>query len=440
MNREEWDIRLLEYWQGESLSPEEMLDVENWLGESEENHRYYEDLQRSFLRQRWVMREGLVYQKGERRFRQVARKRMMLRRAVAFAACVSVFILTGIGYYWRSEEMREVQMVENGVIHHGSSKARLFLSTGDMVELGKERKSLREEQSVAIDVVQEGMVAYRDSMATGEGGNIVYNRLVVNRGGEYRIVLADGSEVWVNSESELVYPVRFVGEKRVVRLKGEAYFKVQADADHPFVVEANGVEVAAVGTEFNVNSRKEKVVASVLVKGRVEVENGTRQVMLTPNQLAVCDVETNGIVVKEVDVRKYIDWKNGDFVFSDDRLEDVMNKLALWYDCDVVYADAELKEIRLSGDMKRYGEVEEFLHFLILVSLVSGKLQDILQICLALLVHSRLFFCIGRIFFCAGNQQFLLKNAQFLGIAQLLFDQFLDLTIIPASCLYSALQ
>ena len=87
----------------------------------------------------------------------------------------------------------------------------------------------------------------------------------------------------MNSESELVYPVRFVGEKRVVRLKGEAYFKVQADADHPFIVEANGIDVVAVGTEFNVNSRKEKVVASVLVKGRVEVENGTRQVMLTPN-------------------------------------------------------------------------------------------------------------------------------------------------------------
>ena len=208
------------------------------------------------------------------------------------------------------------------------------------------------------------MVAYRDSVTAEETGNVVYNKLVVNRGGEYRIVLADGSEVWVNSESELVYPVRFAGEKRVVRLKGEAYFKVQADADHPFIVEANGVEVAAVGTEFNVNSRKEKIVESVLVKGRVGVGNGIRQVMLKPNQLAVCDVETSGIVVKEVDIRKYIDWTNGDFVFSDDRLEDVMNKLALWYDCDVVYADAELKEIRLSGDMKRYGEVEEFLHFL----------------------------------------------------------------------------
>ncbi len=364
MNREEWDIRLFEYWQRDSLSPEEMRAVENWLGEKVENRLYYEDLQREFLRQRWVMREGLMSRKGERRFRQVARMRMIYRRVVVFAACMTVFILVGIGYYWRREEMKEVQLVEHGVIHHGSSKARLFLSTGDVVELGKERKSLQEQQSVAIDVEQEGMVTYRNSETTEEVGDMVYNKLVVNRGGEYRITLADGSEVWVNSESELVYPVRFVGGKRVVRLKGEAYFKVRADANHPFIVEANGVGVEAVGTEFNVNSRKESVVESVLVKGRVEVGNGVRQVMLNPNQLAVCDVETNGIVVKDVDVRKYIDWKNGDFVFSDDRLEDVMNKLALWYDCDVVYSDETLKGIRLSGDMRRYGEVEEFLHFL----------------------------------------------------------------------------
>ena len=84
-----------------------------------------------------------------------------------------------------------------------------------------------------------------------------------------------------------------------MRLKGEAYFKVRADAGHPFIVEANGIDVVAVGTEFNVNSRKKKVVESVLVKGRVEVENEIRQVMLNPNQLAVCDVETNGIIVKE---------------------------------------------------------------------------------------------------------------------------------------------
>ena len=95
MNQEERDIRLLEYWQGESLSPEEVREVENWLGEKVENRRYFEDLQREFLRQRWVMRERLVSRKGERRFRQVARKRAMLRRAVAVAACVSALLLAG---------------------------------------------------------------------------------------------------------------------------------------------------------------------------------------------------------------------------------------------------------------------------------------------------------------------------------------------------------
>ena len=364
MNREEWDIRLFEYWQGDSLSPEESAAVESWLNENDVHRRYYENLQRAFLCQRWVMREKLVSRMGERRFQQVARKKIMIRRIVTFAACVSVFIMLGIGYYWREEEITEIQLTDNGEIHHGSSKARLFLSTGDVVELGKKRESLKEQQSVTIDVVQEGIVAYRDSMGEGMNGDIVYNKLVVNRGGEYWIMLADGSEVWINSESELMYPVRFLGEKRVVRLKGEAYFKVQADAAHPFIVEANGIEVQAVGTEFNVNSRKEKVVESVLIRGRVEVGNRIRQVTLSLNQLAICDVETNEIEVKDVDIRKYVDWKNGDIVFSDDRLEDVMNKLALWYDCNVVYSDESLKEIRLSGDMKRYGEVEEFLHFL----------------------------------------------------------------------------
>ena len=168
----------------------------------------------------------------------------------------------------------------------------------------------------------------------------------------------------MNSESELVYPILFVGDKRIVKLRGEAYFKVRADAERPFIVDVDGVEVRAVGTEFCVNTRKENKVESVLVEGKVNVRKGDDGVMLQPNQLAVYDVRTNRIEVKNVDVRKYIDWKNGDFVFSGDRLEEVMDKLSLWYDCKVFYQNADLKDVRLSGDMKRYGEVEEFLHFL----------------------------------------------------------------------------
>ena len=108
MNQEERDIRLFEYWQGELLSPEEVREVESWLGEKGENRRYFEDLQREFLRQRWVMRERLVSRKGEHRFRQVARKRAMLRRAVAVAACVSALLLAGGGYYWWTGEVRNI--------------------------------------------------------------------------------------------------------------------------------------------------------------------------------------------------------------------------------------------------------------------------------------------------------------------------------------------
>ena len=193
----------------------------------------------------------------------------------------------------------------------------------------------------------------------------MYNRLTVERGGEYKIELADGSVVWVNSDSELEYPVRFSGNRRVVELKGEAYFAVHSDTARPFVVVANGVEVEAVGTEFCVNSRVRNRVTSVLVEGRILVGKQAEKLALQPNQLAVYDCVSEQVVeVRTVDVRKYVDWKTGDFIFSDDRLEEVMEKLALWYNCDVVFEDEALKEVRLSGNMKRYDKIEKFLRFL----------------------------------------------------------------------------
>ena len=362
MNREELDIRLLQHWQGEPLSPGEEAEIQAWLDESEEHGLYYEELKRDYLRQRWVMREGLIGRKGERRYRQVVRRKVLVKWVTTVAA--SLILLVGAGYYGWQVEVEPEQVVVVNDIHVGSAKAKLYLSSGDEIALEKENMAIRERQDVAIRVNESGVVAYQDTAVAMTEREMAYNRLVVNRGGEYRIVLSDGSEVWVNSESELVYPIRFVGDKRIVKLRGEAYFKVQADAKRPFIVDVDGVEVRAVGTEFCVNTRKENKVESVLVEGKVNVRKEDDGVMLEPNQLAVYDVRTNRIEVKNVDVRKYIDWKNGDFVFSDDRLEEVMDKLSLWYDCKVFYQNADLKDVRLSGDMKRYGEVKEFLHFL----------------------------------------------------------------------------
>lgn len=113
MNQEEWDIQLLEYWQEDTLSTQSKQDVEDWLGVKEENRLYFENLQREFLCQRWVLREGLIHQKGERRFQHVARKKAILHRIIPLAACVSFFVLSGIGYYLWNKEIKKVQLVEN---------------------------------------------------------------------------------------------------------------------------------------------------------------------------------------------------------------------------------------------------------------------------------------------------------------------------------------
>ena len=156
----------------------------------------------------------------------------------------------------------------------------------------------------------------------------MYNRLVVERGGEYKLILSDGSEVWVNSATVLEYPVVFSGNRRIVKLNGEAYFKVQADSLRPFiVVVAGGMEVCALGTVFNVNAYAERFVESVLVKGKISVGKEDRRVTLRPAQLAVYDRETGQTDVKDVDIRKYVDWKSGEFIFSDDCLEEIMKKI-----------------------------------------------------------------------------------------------------------------
>lgn len=363
MNREEWDARLLAFWQNEPLDEKEREEIRHWLQESEQHRCYYRQLQKSYLRQRWIMREPLIRRKEERRYRLVARCRRIVRRWTVAAASVCLLIAIGIGIYDRVQPGQVMPMAVNAQIEPGCAKAKLYLSSGEEVVLSKEPQSLTERHTF-IDVDGEEAVAYRKGgESSPEAG--VYNRLVVERGGEYKLILSDGSEVWVNSATVLEYPVVFSGNRRIVKLNGEAYFKVQADSLRPFiVVVAGGMEVCALGTEFNVNAYAERFVESVLVKGKISVGKEDRRVTLRPAQLAVYDRETGQTDVKDVDIRKYVDWKSGEFIFSDDCLEEIMKKITLWYDCEVVFTDQSLKDMRLSGNMRRYDSVEKILHYL----------------------------------------------------------------------------
>ena len=166
----------------------------------------------------------------------------------------------------------------------------MVLSSGEKVNMGAEACELEERDGTALQVSENGQIAYhsgKDDKVAEEKGEDVMNRLLVPRGGEFSLTLADGTCVWLNAETELLCPVRFNGKQRVVQLKGEAYFKVAKNQDMPFLVQVGDVAVKVYGTEFNMNTYDG--VETVLVTGAVSINQGNREVMLKPNQKGLFD-------------------------------------------------------------------------------------------------------------------------------------------------------
>lgn len=169
--------------------------------------------------------------------------------------------------------------------------------------------------------------------------------------------MSDGTRVWLNAETELRYPVQFNGKERVVYLKGEAYFEVSKNKEKPFLVQVDDMSVKVYGTAFNVNTYNK--IETVLVTGSVSMNQGGKEVLLKPNQKGVFDQTSGKITVEDVDVLAYVSWKNGDFIFRNESLNSIMDKLSRWYGLEVLYQDAGLQEVRLSGNLKRYKDVRE---------------------------------------------------------------------------------
>ena len=191
-----------------------------------------------------------------------------------------------------------------------------------------------------------------------------YNILRVPRGGEYSVVLGDGTSVCLNSESELRYPVQFDRRERRVFLRGEGYFEVAKDPEHPFVVEVEDAKIEVLGTIFNVSGyAEEERVVTTLVEGVVRLSSDNESVLLEPNEQGVLDKDGHLSKV-EVNVFPYVAWQKGLFVFRQQSLERVMQVVSRWYDVKVVFKDEETKRISFTGNMRRYGNFEQVVRML----------------------------------------------------------------------------
>ncbi len=291
-------------------------------------------------------------------------RRMTLRWSVAASIILLVGLFVGRTVNeWRDiDEARMLAEVEKST---PGVKAELILSTGERVML--DRKNTAIESVKEMGIRNDSVTGLNYATAKVEGEGDVYNTMRIPVGGFYQLALSDGSRVWLNSMTELRFPVTFTGEQRKVYLTGEAYFEVAHDSEHPFIVETpDGMEVEVYGTEFNMNTYQKGVVQTVLVKGKVGIRGNLseKEVMLAPEQMAVYEAETGKIQVDNVDPYKYVAWKDGEFVFERETIEEIMERLGRWYDVKVFYTDESLKQKRFTGVISRYANIEQVLHLI----------------------------------------------------------------------------
>lgn len=286
----------------------------------------------------------------------LSRRRMLIRRSVAVAAVLIPGVIAAVLFLHFRSAQPQFQP-ETAVVDR--NQVQLFLNDGRVVhvqQLGKD--SLLNEKGTGILVDTSRSIVYQ---AGNRGKNeLVYNTLSVPRCCEYHIVLADGTQVWLNSDSELRYPVDFVGNERRVFLKGEGYFEVAKDVTKPFRVEADRMVVEALGTTFDVNVYRDGGrLAATLLEGRVRVteQDFRQECILDPGYQAV--IQEGKLHVGKVNVNDIVGWKEGRFVFSNMTLEEIACQLERWYDVKVGFQDVATKYERFTGVVKRYNQLSQ---------------------------------------------------------------------------------
>ena len=289
--------------------------------------------------------------------------------AIWYKIAVCVVLLLGLGiflFYSRDrKDIREELLVQSVV--PGSSKAVLITAEGKQIIL--QDSSVRAIQvDEAVSVNNTGSAVEYRMKAPEQVADVEmnYNTIVVPRGGEYELRLADGTKVWLNSDSELRFPVRFTGENRQVVLKGEAFFMVAKDSLRPFIVDAcDRMQVEVLGTEFNVQAYPgDNELKATLNRGKVRIALDEEKLVLYPDQQAVCHMLGNTIEMRHVKAEHYSAWKDGKFIFEDERLENILNRLARWYNISFFYQSNVLKDFHFTGDLEKYNDFSVALRML----------------------------------------------------------------------------
>lgn len=291
------------------------------------------------------------------------------------AAAVLFAIMSVVLYLYIIQYNHQQALKQNHAIAikkaMASGQVLISSSDGSNIILADTDKGILANQDNVLIRKDSARTLVYDASAAISRYDVKYNTIVIPKRKEYQVLLPDGSKVWLNSESSLKFPVAFVGKTREVELTGEAYFEVAKNKEKPFIVTVNDTKIEVLGTQFNVNAYT-SMINTTLVEGSVKLNHKDKEVVLKPGQSGI---NTNDrLIVRNADVEEITAWKNGYFVFRDESIQSIMEKISRWYDIIVQY-EGDVGQRAFYGKVSKYDDVADLLKSMEMTGIVKFKLM-----------------------------------------------------------------
>ena len=375
------DTFLLASWIAKSmageLSDEELQLLDEWRMTSARNHQLYDRIvsreRREAKRRHFTAFDKVSGWQGySKKLKETEKKVNRWRVFLRYAAILLIPLSATVYGVLRSGE-ETVSLADLNAITPGGTRAELVLPSGEVVDLVAKSGVISRGENTVIN--NEGKtLSYKSIGNQAPMDSLRYNEVIVPKGGEYQLVLSDGTLVYLNSMTKIRFPERFSEKCREVEVCGEAFFEVAENKRVPFVVKTDAYEITVLGTKFNVTAyADEQVATTTLVEGAVSISGKCigEAKALRPNEQFVLDRVSGSVEIKNVDVNYYTAWKDGMFRFRDVRLEEIMHVVERWYDMTVVYEDESVRDLHFGFNMSRLETIEPLLNIFEL----NGKIK-----------------------------------------------------------------
>jgi len=361
MNKEEF-VSLYEKYLADNCTAEEIKRLESFQDDFNLDEIYQDQTETT----------DRIHQKLSESIEKSSTKKLQWYK-LPLAAAVAILTVSALLYFSLQNTQDPVTKSQSAraVIVPGGNKATLTLDDGSEIVLDSNANGIVARQGAAtIKKVEGGKIMY-EAVLTDEALANKFNTIKIPRGGQYQLILPDGTKVWLNAASSLRFPVAFSKKDRRVELIGEAYFEVAKNKNKAFHVLANGTEIKVLGTHFNVNSYTPEV-NTTLLEGSVQLLSGKNKLTLKPGQFGIKQPAGN-FKSGKADLEAIVGWKNGYFIFHDESISSIMQQVSRWYDVDIeIKGNVEHKEFY--AKLSRYKDISELLKNMELTGLVNFKI------------------------------------------------------------------